>query len=52
MPIQSLVSISTPRFGGLATIADALIRVASIIEDGRIDDFCAERFIEWHGELG
>ncbi len=38
--------------GGIDTIAQALIRAANLIEDGRVDAFRAERYAGWSGELG
>ena len=38
--------------GGMDTIAQALVKAAAIIEDGRVDAFRAERYAGWKGELG
>ena len=38
--------------GGIDTIAQALIKAAALIEDGRLDAFRAERYAGWQGELG
>lgn len=38
--------------GGIDTIAEALVRAAALIEDGRIDDFRAARYAGWDGEIG
>ncbi|MEY3235552.1 MAG: hypothetical protein RL230_2823 [Pseudomonadota bacterium] len=38
--------------GGIDTIARALLSAAAIIEDGRLEDFRAERYAGWKGPLG
>ncbi|MCK0530815.1 xylose isomerase [Sphingobium agri] len=38
--------------GGMDTVAQALVKAAAIIEDGRVDAFRAERYAGWQGELG
>ena len=38
--------------GGIDTVARALLKAESIIEDGRLDRFRAERYSEWQGPLG
>ena len=38
--------------GGVDTIAQALLRAAALIEDGRLEDFRRERYAGWQGELG
>jgi xylose isomerase len=38
--------------GGVDTIAQALLKAAAIIEDGRLDAFRAERYAGWQGPLG
>ena len=38
--------------GGVDTIAQALIKAAAIIEDGRLDAFRKDRYAGWTGELG
>jgi xylose isomerase len=38
--------------GGIDTIARALLGAAAILEDGRLEDFRAERYAGWKGPLG
>jgi xylose isomerase len=38
--------------GGIDTIARALLNAASILEDGKLEAFRAERYSGWQGELG
>jgi xylose isomerase len=38
--------------GGIDTVARALLRAESVIADGRLDAFRAERYAGWQGELG
>jgi xylose isomerase len=38
--------------GGIDTVAHALVNAASIIEDGKLDAFRAERYSGWKGALG
>jgi xylose isomerase len=38
--------------GGIDTVAHALINAATIIADGKLDAFRAERYAGWKGELG
>ena len=38
--------------GGVDVIAKALLKAAAIIEDGRLDQFRAERYAGWQGDLG
>ncbi|AKH43227.1 xylose isomerase [Altererythrobacter atlanticus] len=38
--------------GGVDVLAKALLNAERIIEDGRIDDFRAQRYAGWDGELG
>ena len=38
--------------GGMDTMARSLLAAASIIEDGELDGFVADRYAGWSGELG
>lgn len=38
--------------GGIDTIAHALIKAASVIEDGKLDAFRSQRYAGWQGNLG
>lgn len=38
--------------GGVDTIARALLRAAAILEDGRLEEFRADRYAGWSGPIG
>jgi xylose isomerase len=46
------VDLFHAHIGGIDTLARALLVASSIVEEGALSRFVAERYLEWDGELG